>query len=130
MKLHCFDAIFLTADVEDNQDGSYTVTYSPVSKGILQLTVHIRDKPIRGSPFELPVTSGIDCEKIGPMIFKCGRRDGLPDSSEDTCEPWGVTVGPDGRIIVSDHHNHRLQVRQVVLLPFTKPFIRSGAPTR
>ena len=32
------------------------------------------------------------------------------NTNDEYFEPWGVTADPDGLFVVSDHHNHRLQV--------------------
>lgn len=32
-------------------------------------------------------------------------------TNDEYYEPWGVTADPEGLFVVSDHHNHRLQVR-------------------
>ena len=69
VKLHGPNGIPLTACVVDNEDGTYTATYTPVVKGDHQITVHVRGKPIQDSPYDLQVTAGIDCEKIGPLMF-------------------------------------------------------------
>ena len=70
VKLHCPNGIPLTAEVVDNEDGTYTASYTPTLKGDHQITVHVRGKPIQASPYDLQVTAGIDCEKIGPLMFK------------------------------------------------------------
>jgi len=108
VKLHCPNGSPITADVEDNNDGTYTASFTPVSKGDHQITVHARGKPIQGNPFDLKVTSGIDCSNIGPLLLNF-----TPDStktSDEYYEPWGVAADPEGLYVVSDHHNHRIQV--------------------
>ena len=55
VKLHCPNGSPMTADVEDNDDGTYSATFIPVTKGDHQITVHVRGKPIQGSPFDLQV---------------------------------------------------------------------------
>ena len=55
VKLHCPNGSPITADVEDNGDGTYTASFTPVSKGDHQITVHVRGKPIQGSSFDLQV---------------------------------------------------------------------------
>ena len=42
------------ASVEDNADGTYTVSYAPTSSGPWSLFVHVDDLNIAGSPFSLP----------------------------------------------------------------------------
>lgn len=108
VKLHCPNGSPITADVEDNDDGTYTASFTPVSKGDHQITVHVRGKPIQGSSFDLQVTAGIDCANIGPMMLKFTST--CKNTNDEYFEPWGVTADPDGLFVVSDHHNHRLQV--------------------
>ena len=55
VKLHCPNGSPITAEVEDNDDGTYTASFTPVSKGDHQITVHARGKPIQGSSFDLQV---------------------------------------------------------------------------
>ena len=31
-------------------------------------------------------------------------------SNDENYEPWGVATDPNGLYVVSDHHNHRIQV--------------------
>ena len=57
VKLHCPNGPPITADVDDNDDGTYMASFTPVSKGDHQITVHIRGKPIQGSSFDLQVWS-------------------------------------------------------------------------
>lgn len=60
VKLHCPNGSPITADVEDNDDGTYTASFTPVSKGDHQITVHVRGKPIQGSSFDLQVWPRFD----------------------------------------------------------------------
>ena len=58
------------------------------------------------------MTAGIDCANIGPMMLKFTPS--CKNTNEEYYEPWGVTADPDGLFVVSDHHNHRLQVGKLV----------------
>lgn len=55
------------------------------------------------------VTAGIDCTNIGPMLLKF-TSNSSKSTNDEYYEPWGVAADPDGLFVVSDHHNHRLQV--------------------
>ena len=33
------------------------------------------------------------------------------NSNDESYEPWGVAADPNGLYVVSDHHNHHIQVR-------------------
>ena len=102
----------ITADITDNDDGTYTITYKPITKGDHTISVYVREKPIYGSPFNVQVSAGIDIERVGPMLLKFGSAGiaGQSTGNDDYYEPWGVTTDQNGLIIVTDHHNHRIQV--------------------
>ncbi|XP_065647014.1 E3 ubiquitin-protein ligase TRIM71 [Hydra vulgaris] len=102
------------AEVLDYNNGTYSVTYKVKSKGKHLVAVYIRDKAIQNSPFEVNVSSGIDIEKIGPMLTKFGSG-GVTSSlaKDDSYEPWGLVCNKDGDIIVTDHSNHKVQVFDV-----------------
>ena len=53
--------------------------------------------------------SGIDCANIGPMLLKFTPS--CTKTNDEYYEPWGVAADPDGLYVVSDHHNHHIQVR-------------------
>ena len=55
VKLHRPNGSPITAEVEDNNDGTYTASFTPVSRGDHQITIYARGKPIQGSPFDLQV---------------------------------------------------------------------------
>ncbi|XP_068672217.1 E3 ubiquitin-protein ligase TRIM71-like isoform X3 [Montipora foliosa] len=108
VKLHRPNGSPITAEVEDNNDGTYTASFTPVSRGDHQITIYARGKPIQGSPFDLQVTSGIDCANIGPLMLKFTPK-GI-NTNDECYEPWGVVSDLDGMYVISDHHNHRIQV--------------------
>lgn len=110
VKLYCPNGSPLTADIEDNQDGTYTASYTPNIKGDHQITVHIRSKPIHASPYDLQVTAGIDCENIGPLMLKFTPSNNQVKTNDDYYEPWGVACDPDGFLVATDHRNHQIQV--------------------
>ena len=103
--------LVISAEVADHDDGSYTLTYKATRKGRHSLAVYVREKPIFGSPFEVLVTAGIDCDKIGPLLTKFGSAGVIGASkNDDYYEPWGVVCNKNGSIIVTDHNNHCIQV--------------------
>ena len=100
------------AEVIDLNNGTYTITFQPTTKGNHSIFVYIREKPIHGSPFDVLVTAGIDVEKIGPMLLKFGSSGvlGQNKGGDENFEPWGIATDQSGSIIVSDHNNHKIQV--------------------
>ncbi|XP_068743648.1 E3 ubiquitin-protein ligase TRIM71-like isoform X2 [Montipora capricornis] len=88
-------------NVEDHKNGSYGVTYSPSTAGMHKVSVTVRDKHIQGSPFKVNVlTSGEAYLKFGKKGTEIGEFNGI----------FGVAVDDEGHIIITDCHNHRVQV--------------------
>lgn len=56
--------------------------------------------------------SGIDCANIGPMLLKFTPS--CTKTNDEYYEPWGVAADPDGLYVVSDHHNHHIQVSLIL----------------
>jgi filamin len=44
------------ADIKDNNDGTYTVKYTPVDPGRHVININLKGKPIAGSPFSVPIS--------------------------------------------------------------------------
>ena len=66
-----------------------------------QVSVTVRDKHIQGSPFKVNVVNiGEAYLKFGKKGTEIGEFNGI----------FGVAVDDEGRIIITDCHNHRVQV--------------------
>lgn len=67
----------------------------------LQVSVTVRDKHVQGSPFKVNVTSGAESfVRFGRKGSDVGEFNGI----------FGVAVDDENRIIVTDCHNHRVQI--------------------
>ncbi|XP_062848302.1 E3 ubiquitin-protein ligase TRIM71 [Trichomycterus rosablanca] len=96
-----------SADVSDNQDGTYAVSYLPKGEGEHLLSVLICNQHIEGSPFKVMVKSGRSYGGIGlPMASFGGEGDG----DGQLCRPWGICVDKEGYVIVADRSNNRIQI--------------------
>lgn len=76
--------------VEKKMENQYEIAYQPEIKGKHQLNVKLAGRHIMGSPYNLKVTSPV--EMLGNPIF----------SVQETGRLWGVAIGREGEIIVSD----------------------------
>ena len=97
------------ADVEDRQNGTYTMTYRPLVEGRHLITVLIRGRHIHGSPFNVIVRSGRDYTSINQPLLTFGKEG---EGEGELCRPWGVACDKDGNIIIADRSNNRIQVLQ------------------
>jgi len=53
----------ITAELKDNNDGTYGVTYQPTAAGFARINVSVLASPIYNCPFEVPVTQVTDPSK-------------------------------------------------------------------
>ncbi|RWS00930.1 filamin repeat containing protein 2-like protein, partial [Dinothrombium tinctorium] len=50
--------------LNDNQDGTYTLTYKPTDPGVYKLNVEVQERHVPGSPFNVSVRGGSIVEYI------------------------------------------------------------------
>jgi len=53
----------IPAEVVDNGDGTYTVTYAPEKTGPIKIEVNLEGQPIKDAPFSIGVLPGCDASK-------------------------------------------------------------------
>ena len=61
----------VSVEITDNEDTTYTVTYTPPDKGAYVASVKFYEKPIAGSPFKITVVPAADpskCRAYGPAL--------------------------------------------------------------
>jgi len=105
-KIQAPEGFYVNNKFSNNKDGSYTVRYTPVTKGKHQITVKIRGKHIPNNKHIVRVCEGIDYAKIETtfMTFGCrGNKNG------EFKEPYAVSVNFAGYIYVTDFLNNRVQ---------------------
>jgi len=90
------------ARVEDNQDGSYKISYFAKETGRCRLSVKINEEHVHGSPFTLQVK----LRQFRPVASFGQRRSG---AGMLNC-PWGVAVNERNEIAVTDAGNNRVQL--------------------
>lgn len=101
------DGASAPADVHDQANGSYLVSYRPQTEGRHSVSVMLRGLHIQGSPFTVPVRSGRSYSSVGQVLFTIGSEG---ESEGQLCRPWGVCCNKEGYIIVADRSNNRVQV--------------------
>ena len=88
--------------INDNNDGSYRISYSLEEQGKYKVTVKVNGGHVLGSPFIVKV----QLFQVKPVLSfgSEGASVGMFDS------PWGVAVNARDEIAVTDHGNHRVQI--------------------
>ena len=88
--------------VDDNENGTYKITYYPRVQGTFKLLVKVNGEHISCSPF----TVILKPFQVKPVLSfgKEGSGDGM------FMFPYSVAVSDGDEIVVADKHNHRVQV--------------------
>ncbi|XP_073078955.1 E3 ubiquitin-protein ligase TRIM71 [Manis javanica] len=103
------DGNLFGAEVSDQQNGTYVVSYRPQLEGEHLVSVTMCNQHIENSPFKVLVKSGRSYAGIGLPGLSFGSEG---DSDGKLCRPWGVSVDKEGYIVVADRSNNRIQVFQ------------------
>ena len=90
------------AQVQDNKDGSYNISYFPKEAGTCQTSVMVNGEHVSGSPFTVQVKP----RKYKPLLSFGGEGSsaGMFDG------PSGVAVNEHNEITVTESNNNRVQI--------------------
>ena len=90
------------AQVQDNKDGSYNISYFAKEAGTCQTSVMVNGEHVSGSPFTV---------EVKPRQYKLVLSFGGEGSSAGMfVGPWGVAVNERNEIAVTDSDNNRVQI--------------------
>lgn len=84
--------------MEDNNDGSYEVTFTPQHIGKAKLMASINGQQVKGSPYDVTVQQDYNNAYIAKLNSS--------DIGEDSKQPWGIAIGRCGIWAVTDYYNH------------------------
>ncbi|XP_057317710.1 E3 ubiquitin-protein ligase TRIM71-like [Hydractinia symbiolongicarpus] len=106
IKVQAPEGFYVNNKLHNNNDGTFVVRYTPVTKGKHDVTVKIRGRNFPNNHFVVRVYDGIDYLKIESPFLTFGSYGSKPSELK---QPWGVAVNKDGHLYVTDHGNHRVQ---------------------
>ena len=90
------------AQVQDNKDGCYNISYFAKEAGKFQTSVMVNGGHVNGSPFTV---------QVRPRLYKPVLSFGGKGSSAGMFNrPWGVAVNEHNEIAVTDVGNNRVQI--------------------
>ena len=92
------------AQVQDNKDGSYNISYFAKEAGACRTSVMVNGEHVSGSPFTVQVKP----RQYEPVL-SFGRKGSSWSSGKFDC-PWGVAVNERNEIAVTDCSNNRVQI--------------------
>ena len=90
------------AQVQDNKDGSYNISYFSKDAGTCQTSVMVNGEHVSGSPFTVQVKP----RQYKPVLSFGGKG----SSAGMFNRPWGVAVNEHNEIAVTDVGNNRVQI--------------------
>ena len=88
-----------SAQVRDNNDGSYMASFVAQQVGEVKLSVSINGQQIKGSPYSVVVQQYIDYTRVG-KLSKIVNNDG------NMGQPWGIAFSKNGMWAVADNTKH------------------------
>ena len=90
------------AEVQDNKDSSYNISYFAKEAGTCQTSVMVNGEHVSGSPFTV---------QVKPRQYKAVYSFGGKGSSAGMFNgPWGVAVNERNEIAVTECNNNRVQI--------------------
>ena len=90
------------AQVEDNKDGTYKISYFAQETGKCDVSVKVNDKHARGSPFAVQVKP-----RDFTPVLSFGQ---LGSAAGMLSKPWGAAVNERNEIAVTEFGNHRVSI--------------------
>ena len=88
-----------SAQVMDNNDGSYMASVVVQQGGEVKVSAFVNGQQIKGSPYSVVVQQSIDYTRVGKPS-KIVNNDG------NMGEPWGIAFGKNGMWAVADNTKH------------------------
>ena len=103
VQLKCNTGEVRSAQVRDNNDGSYMASFVAQLVGEVKLSVSINGQQIKGSPYSLVVQHYINYTRVGEYskIVNIGGNMG---------GPWGIAFGKNGMWAVADYSKHYVYI--------------------
>ena len=84
-----------TAQVRDNNDGTYMASFIPQQVGEVKLSVFVNGEQIKGSPYIVMVRDYTSVNKPSNIVNNDGNMG----------RPWGIAFGKNGMWAVADYSN-------------------------
>ena len=100
----------IKARVVDDKNGRYTISFPTAYPGECDLYIQVNGSDIRGSPFTLIVQHSFEFPTLAKNVHTLGIAHTYLPLPQGAGGPWGVAVGPNGKIFISDYTRHEIHV--------------------
>ena len=101
VKLESSNGAKTAAQVKDNKNGSYSVSFLPQHIGMLKMFVTVDQQQIKDSPYSISVCKNYSAMRSPFNIVNSGGKMG---------RPWGIAFAKNGAWAVADNLNHCVHV--------------------
>ena len=88
-----------SAQVRDNNDGSYMASFVVQQGGEVKLSAFVNGQQMKGSPYSVLVQQSIDYTRVG-------NPSKIVNNNGTMGEPWGIAFGKNGMWAVADYSKH------------------------
>ena len=100
----------IKARVVNDKNGRYTISFPTTYRGECDLYIRVNRRDIRGSPFVVNFLPKSGLRKLNKNVRELGANKGYLNYLYLGGDPWGIAVGHDGHIFVTDHIKHQIHV--------------------
>ena len=90
------EVIMTSAQVRDNNDGSYMASFVVQQGGEMKLSASVNGQHIKGSPYSVVVYD----------YTRVGKPSKILNNDGNMGEPWGIAFGKNGMWAVADYSKH------------------------
>ena len=88
-----------SAQVRDNNNGSYMASFVAQKSREAKISVSINGQQIKGSPYSVVVQQYIDYTRVG-------KHSKIVNNDGEMGQPWGIAFGKNGMWAVADNSKH------------------------
>ena len=96
--------------VVDDKNGRYTISFPSTYPGECELSIRVKRRDIRGSPFVVNFLPKSRLPKLNKSVRELGANKGYLNYRQQRGGPWGIAVGQNGHIFVADNRSHQVHV--------------------
>ena len=102
----------IKARVVDDKNGRYLISFPTTYAGEcdLYIQVLVNGRDIRESPFVVDFLPKSGLPKLNKNVMELGANKGYLNYPQQGGGPWGIAVGQNGHIFVTDYNKHQIHM--------------------
>ena len=100
----------IKARTVNDKKGGYTIFFPTTYLGECDLYIRVNGRDIRGSPFVVNFLPKSRLPKLKKNVMDLRDNKGYLNYPQQGGGPWGIAVGQNGHIFITDFNNHQIHV--------------------